>query len=114
MMIMVKNGIPRYLVQSDPTTTKITLFVASLTIKHLVFAMMILRTVLAMFGKLFASSSFSLVYMYTAELYPTTIRSSGVGVCSLMARIGGFSAPFIATSLPKVRHYLIKIFYNHN
>jgi len=60
------------------------------------------RTVLAMFGKLFASSSFSLVYMYTAELYPTTIRSSGVGVCSLMARIGGFSAPFIATSLPKV------------
>jgi len=61
-----------------------------------------IRTVLAMFGKLFSTSSFTLVYFYTAELYPTTIRSTGVGVCSLMARIGGFSAPFIATYLPKV------------
>jgi len=60
-----------------------------------------LRTSLAMFGKFFASSSFALVYMYTAELLPTTIRSSGVGVCSLMARIGGISAPQIALSLPK-------------
>merc|ERR1719354_954406 len=51
--------------------------------------------------KFFASSSFALVYMYTAELLPTTIRSSGVGVCSLMARIGGISAPQIALSLPK-------------
>ena len=32
------------------------------------------RTSLAMFGKFFASSSFALVYMYTAELLPTTIR----------------------------------------
>ena len=68
----------------------------------MVVSILLLRTVLAMFGKLFSTSSFTLVYFYTAELYPTTIRSTGVGVCSLMARIGGFSAPFIATYLPKV------------
>ena len=55
-----------------------------------------------MFGKFFASSSFALVYMFTAELFPTTIRSSAVGICSLMARIGGISAPQIAIALPKV------------
>jgi len=60
------------------------------------------RTTLAMIGKFFASSCFALVYMYTAELYPTTIRSSAVGVCSLMARIGGISAPQIAINLPLV------------
>ena len=40
--------------------------------------------------------------MFTAELFPTTIRSSAVGICSLMARIGGISAPQIAIALPKV------------
>ena len=32
------------------------------------------RTSLAMAGKLFAAGNFSVVYMYTAEIYPTTIR----------------------------------------
>ena len=60
------------------------------------------RTVLAMIGKFFASSSFALVYIFTAEIFPTPIRSSGVGLCSTMARIGGISAPQIALALPKV------------
>jgi len=62
----------------------------------------VLRTVLAMCGKLFASGSFAIMYMYTAELYPTVIRSSGIGLCSLIARIGGIAAPQIAINLPKV------------
>jgi len=61
------------------------------------------RTVLAMTGKLFASANFAIVYMYTAELYPTIIRSTGVGCCSVMARIGGaIPAPYIALYLPNV------------
>merc|ERR1711971_794551 len=40
---------------------------------------------------------------YTAELYPTLIRSTGVGCCSVMARIGGaIPAPYIALYLPNV------------
>merc|ERR1719507_1340848 len=61
------------------------------------------RTVLAMIGKFFASANFAIVYMYTAELYPTIIRSTGVGCCSVMARIGGaIPAPYIALYLPSV------------
>ena len=32
------------------------------------------RTTVALFGKLLAAGNFSVVYMYTAELYPTVIR----------------------------------------
>ena len=52
-----------------------------------------LRITLAMIGKFGAAASFAAVYLYTAELYPTQIRSTAVGMCSMMARIGGFAAP---------------------
>ena len=44
-------------------------------------------------GKFGASASFSIVYLYTAELYPTEIRGLAVGLCSTFARIGGIAAP---------------------
>ena len=61
-----------------------------------------LRRVLAMGGKFFASGTLAIVYVYTAELYPTIIRSTAVGSCSFMSRIGGICAPFIALYLPDV------------
>ena len=35
---------------------------------------LIFRTAIALLGKLFSSGMFSVVYMYTAEIYPTAIR----------------------------------------
>ena len=43
-------------------------------------------------GKFNASASFFIVYLYTAELFPTSIRNQAVGACSLVARFGGISA----------------------
>ena len=43
-------------------------------------------------GKFGASISFFIVYLYTAELFPTTVRNQAVGICSLVARIGGITA----------------------
>ena len=57
------------------------------------------KTILALIGKFGASASFSIVYLYTAELYPTQIRSTAVGMCSMMARIGGVAAPQVCTYL---------------
>ncbi len=39
-----------------------------------------------------ASASFSIVYQYTAELFPTAIRTTAVGNCSTMARFGAVFA----------------------
>ncbi|XP_007908562.2 putative transporter SVOPL [Callorhinchus milii] len=45
------------------------------------------------------SANFTIIYIYTAEVYPTTIRSLGLGSSSSMARIGAMTAPFIAQVL---------------
>jgi hypothetical protein len=44
-------------------------------------------------GKFGASGAFAIVYLYTAELFPTAIRGTATGLCSMMARIGGIAAP---------------------
>ena len=48
--------------------------------------------VLSLVGKFGASASFFVVYLYTAELFPTTVRNQAVGACSLVARIGAITA----------------------
>lgn len=48
-------------------------------------------------GKAAISSCFNILLPYTTELYPTTLRSTGSGICSFFARVGGVLAPFLLT-----------------
>ncbi|XP_035212350.1 organic cation transporter protein-like isoform X2 [Stegodyphus dumicola] len=50
---------------------------------------------LAMAGKLFVSASFTIVYVYSAEIFPTVARNAGIGSSSTIARIGSAIAPFM-------------------
>ncbi|XP_068700034.1 solute carrier family 22 member 15-like [Montipora foliosa] len=50
---------------------------------------------LALIGKFTISAAYYQIYFHTAELYPTVIRTIGVGFSSLCARVGGMTAPYI-------------------
>ena len=48
-----------------------------------------------------SSGVFQAAYVYTPEVYPTVLRSVGVGTCSAMARLGAMLTPNIAQVLMK-------------
>lgn len=52
---------------------------------------------LATTGKLMISGSFCILYIYSAELFPTVVRTNLMGLCSVAARIGGMLAPLMPT-----------------
>ncbi|XP_035474392.1 organic cation transporter protein [Scophthalmus maximus] len=57
--------------------------------------MSVIKTVLAMIGKFGITASLSIIYVYSAELFPTVIRQNGIGIGSMCARIGGVLAPMM-------------------
>ncbi|XP_029313820.1 solute carrier family 22 member 13-like [Cottoperca gobio] len=78
-------------------------FLSDLLFVHQILPVVI--TVIAVLGKFAATASFSIVYVYTAELYPTILRQNGVGLNSMFARVAGILAPLIR--LLDVYHYTI-------
>ncbi|NWZ66534.1 S22AD protein, partial [Acrocephalus arundinaceus] len=52
-------------------------------------------TVLATIGKFTAAAAFSSSYVYAAELFPTILRQTGMGLSSTTARVAGILAPLI-------------------
>ncbi|XP_040006569.1 solute carrier family 22 member 4-like [Xiphias gladius] len=50
---------------------------------------------LEMLGKFGITSAFCVVYAVTSELFPTVIRNTAMGCCSMAARIGTIISPFI-------------------
>ncbi|XP_051725186.1 solute carrier family 22 member 7-like isoform X2 [Ctenopharyngodon idella] len=53
------------------------------------------RTVIAVLGKGLSEASFTTVFLYTTELYPTVMRQNGLGYTSFMARLGASICPLI-------------------
>ncbi|XP_069753865.1 organic cation/carnitine transporter 2-like [Narcine bancroftii] len=54
-----------------------------------------LVTVLVMTGKLAITCGYAMIYVYTAELYPTAVRNTGVGMSSMASRLGSIVSPYI-------------------
>ena len=46
-------------------------------------------------GKFFVSGAYALSYLISVELFPTSVRNIGLGVSSVLARVGGILCPFV-------------------
>ena len=55
--------------------------------------------ILTLGAKAAVTGAFNVTYIYTAQLFPTSIRATAVGACSTMARVGGALAPIIGKYL---------------
>ncbi|XP_064117450.1 organic cation transporter protein-like isoform X1 [Macrobrachium nipponense] len=65
---------------------------------------------LSLVGKFGIAAAFAIVYVYSAEIFPTEYRSVGIGACSMCARVGGLIAPFIAYSAKTYKPLPLLIF----
>jgi len=54
------------------------------------------------FINFFSQIMFAAVYLFTPEVYPTVIRTTAVGICSALSRVGGLASPFVASALLSV------------
>ncbi|XP_077574253.1 solute carrier family 22 member 7-like isoform X1 [Stigmatopora nigra] len=55
----------------------------------------IMRTIFGVLGKGVSEASFTVIFFYTIELYPTVIRQNGVGYTSFVARLAVSISPLI-------------------
>ncbi|XP_025024064.1 solute carrier family 22 member 13 isoform X2 [Python bivittatus] len=56
----------------------------------------VIVTVLAVIGKSALGASFSTTYLFSAEIFPTIVRQSSLGLCSMSARVAGIIAPLVS------------------
>lgn len=49
----------------------------------------------AIIGQIGAYSAFVIIYLFTTEIFPTVVRTSAMGLCSVFSRVGGIAAPFV-------------------
>merc|ERR1719348_1452285 len=87
-MLLVQNVGRKYPYMVGSTITGV-MFLLTLFIPRDVFPSNWPIVVLALIGNFSTTMCFAILYMYTGELMPTTVRATGVGSSSLVSKIGG-------------------------
>uniref|UniRef100_A0A1A9W3V6 Major facilitator superfamily (MFS) profile domain-containing protein n=1 Tax=Glossina brevipalpis TaxID=37001 RepID=A0A1A9W3V6_9MUSC len=63
------------------------------TVNHIV---VVTFAIIGLFG---ATVTFPNLYLYAGEIFPTVVRTTGVGLCSCIGRVGSMIAPFVTSDL---------------
>ncbi|XP_010927138.1 organic cation/carnitine transporter 7 isoform X1 [Elaeis guineensis] len=76
------------------------LFVSCIFLLPLIFHQEEALTTTLLFGaRACIMGSFTIIYIYAPEVYPTSVRATGVGIASSVGRIGGIICPLVAVGL---------------
>lgn len=59
-------------------------------------------TFLAMLGRYGITSVYAVMTLHTAEMFPTEIRNSALGISSTCAHVGGIAAPYVVDILVSI------------
>jgi len=94
-MIMVLKVGRKYPYMVGSTITGV-MFLLTLFIPRDVFPSNWPIVVLALIGNFTTTMCFAILYMYTGELMPTTVRAAGVGSSSLVSKVGGTLSTTVA------------------
>ncbi|WOK92085.1 organic cation/carnitine transporter 7 isoform X1 [Canna indica] len=78
----------------------ILLFITCIFLIPLVWHQNEVLTTSLLFGaRTCVTGSFNILYIYAPEVYPTSLRSTGLGTTSSVGRIGGIICPIVAVAL---------------
>uniref|UniRef100_A0A0E0D3Z5 Major facilitator superfamily (MFS) profile domain-containing protein n=1 Tax=Oryza meridionalis TaxID=40149 RepID=A0A0E0D3Z5_9ORYZ len=66
----------------------------------------LLTTVLLFGARAVAMGSFTVLCLYAPEVYPTSARSTGVGIATAIGRIGGVVCPLVAVGMLRSCHQM--------
>lgn len=69
--------------------------VALLLLVCVIYADEKIQVICATLGLFGASITFPNAYLWGGEMFPTVVRSNGMGLCSMLGRVGGLVAPLI-------------------
>ncbi|CAF2673341.1 unnamed protein product [Rotaria sp. Silwood2] len=61
--------------------------------------------------KFLSSGSYAIIYIYANELFPTNVRNTGMGICSMVARIGAIIGTYSNDNLTRLWIHLPILFY---
>merc|ERR1711915_590198 len=95
-MFLAQNVGRKYPYACGSTTTGI-MFLITVFIPRDVYPSNWPIVVLALIGNFCTTMCFAILYMYTGELMPTTVRAAGVGSSSLVSKIGGTMSTSVAS-----------------
>merc|ERR1712241_295072 len=94
-MFLAQNVGRKYPYACGSTTTGI-MFLITVFIPRDVYPSNWPIVVLALIGNFCTTMCFAILYMYTGELMPTTVRAAGVGSSSLVSKLGGTLSTTVA------------------
>ena len=70
----------------------------------------ILATIFSIIGKFGIAGTFNIVFIHASELYPTPVRSIGVGIANAAGRFGGTLAPIVNAAAGNMSYLPMVIF----